>query len=62
MESAAEALTARIRSLTPEQLSQVEQLIASLQADDPYRAALSLSETAFARVWSNSEDDVYDAD
>lgn len=61
MESTAEALTEKIRSLTPEQLSQVEQLIASLRAEHPYRAALSLSEAAFGRVWTNSEDDVYGA-
>lgn len=61
MESTAETLSHKIHSLDPDQLLQVEHLIESLQAHDRYRAALSLSEPAFAGIWNNPEDDAYDA-
>ena len=51
----------KIQSLTPEQLTEVEALIAALQAEDQERATRSLSEPAFAAVWNDPANDVYDA-
>jgi hypothetical protein len=59
------SLSEKIQSLTPEQVLEVEEFIATLSAHDPHhslrQASTTLSEAAFAAVWDNPEDDVYDA-
>ncbi len=61
MHSATEGLNRKIRSLTPEQLLKVEELIDTLQTEDQARSILPLSEPSFAGVWNDPENDVYDA-
>jgi hypothetical protein len=65
MQRIAESLTEKMQSLTSEQLAEVEEFVESLQGWEESRAlsraAATLSEPAFAAVWSNPEDDVYDA-
>lgn len=58
-------LTSRIQMLSPEQVAEVEDFIDFLrfraQERDVARAAATMSESAFHKVWSNPEDDAYDA-
>lgn len=58
-------LLEKIRALSPEKLTQVEDFVDFLAArDEDHRlsqAAARMSEAAFARVWDNPEDAVYDA-
>jgi hypothetical protein len=65
MQRIAESLTIKIQSLSPEQFAEVEGFVESLQNHKQHRsithAASAVSETAFANVWNNPEDDVYDA-
>ena len=65
MNQHANALTEKIRSLTPDQLAEVEDFVEFLrlraQERNLSRAASVLSDPAFQAVWSNSEDDAYDA-
>ena len=61
MELIAERLAHKLQTLTPDQLEKVEALIESLREGDERRASLLLSEPAFAAVWNDPENDVYDA-
>lgn len=58
-------LAEKIRTLTSDQIAEVEEFVAFLQfrAEDRALALGSerASEPMFERVWSNPEDDVYDA-
>jgi hypothetical protein len=55
----------KIRSLSSEQLAEVEEFVEFIrlrgQERNLTRAASAISESAFAVVWNNSEDEVYDA-
>jgi hypothetical protein len=65
MEQTVERLTEKIHSLNGDQLAEVERFIESLQTWQRDRelagAVTALSAPAFAAVWNNPEDDVYDA-
>ena len=57
------ALIRKIRSLPPEKVAQVEDFVEFLaQRDDRRlsRAAATLAEKAFRRVWNNPADTAYD--
>lgn len=58
-------LTDKIRTLSPEQLSEVDDFVEflRLRAEERglTRAAATVSTPAFDAVWSNPEDDAYDA-
>jgi hypothetical protein len=58
-------LTEKIRTLSPEQLREVEDFVEflRLRAEERglTRAAATVSNPAFQAVWSNPEDDAYDA-
>jgi hypothetical protein len=58
-------LIEEIRTLPPERLLEVEDFVDVLRQRDreraPTRAAAAASGPVFAAVWSNPEDDVYDA-
>lgn len=56
-------LAEKIRTLTSEQIAEVEEFVAFLQFRDRALALASekASEPVFERVWSNPEDGVYDA-
>lgn len=60
-----EKLLEKIRALPPDKLTEVEDFVDFLAARDEDRrlsqAAARMSEAAFARVWDNPEDAVYDA-
>ena len=60
---ATSTLINKVESLTPEQAAQVEALIDSMQShpNDQRLAYLTVSEQAFAKVWDDPENDVYDA-
>lgn len=57
-------LIAKVRKLTPAQISEIEHFIDSLSQQDTDRTlthnATSLAEPAFARVWDNPDDADYD--
>ena len=63
MEQLADRLSEKIHTLTSAQLVEVERFIEALQAWDNdrelARAWTRASEPAFAAVWSNPEDDIY---
>ena len=65
MQQIADRLAGKIHTLTKRQLAEVERFVESLQVSeqggDVARVAAPLSEPAFAAIWSNPEDDVYDA-
>jgi hypothetical protein len=65
MEQTVERLTEKIHSLNGDQLAEVERFIESLQTWQRDRelagAVTALYAPAFAAVWNNPEDDVYDA-
>jgi hypothetical protein len=65
MDRTAASLSERIRTLTSDQLAEVELLVDSLQSGRPdpslCRASAALSEPAFDAVWNNPLDDAYDA-
>ena len=56
-------LIEKVRQLSREQIEQVEQFIDGLNAEKSDQslslAATKLSESAFNKVWDNSEDDIY---
>jgi len=58
-------LAEKIQSLSSEQIAEVEAFVEFLQVRGQdrvlARAASAASEPALERVWSNPEDDVYDA-
>lgn len=59
------ALAAKIAALPIERIAEVEDFVDFLRSRDQdralFRAASAASELAFAAVWNNPEDDVYDA-
>ncbi len=59
-----QALIAKIRSLPPDKVVEVEDFVEFLRRRDDDRqlaaAATKVSESAFARVWGNADDDAYD--
>lgn len=61
---AVDVLIEKIRSLSPEKAAEVEDFVDFLRLREQdnrlTRAATKLSEDAFADVWDNSEDAVYD--
>ena len=65
MNQDAATLTDKIRTLSPDQISEVEDFIEFLrlrsQERGHARSAAALSAAAFEAVWSNPEDDAYDA-
>lgn len=65
MAQIADRLTEKIQTLTGEQLAEVERFVESLQAWEHTRKlthlSAPLSEPAFAAIWNNPEDEVYDA-
>lgn len=60
-----EKITEKIQMLSPEQIAEVEDFVdfLRLRAQDRglIRASAELSTPAFAAIWNNPEDDVYDA-
>jgi hypothetical protein len=65
MAISAEALMTKIRTLPVERIAEVADFIDFIAAREQERvisrAAAAVSEPTFAAVWSNPEDDVYDA-
>lgn len=65
MQQQADRISEKIHSLDTAQLAEVEQFVESLQTRHHDRevahALLHSSEPAFQAVWSNTEDDAYDA-
>jgi len=59
-----QALIEKLKSLSPEHMSEVEDFVDFLHARDEeratQRAAARASEPAFAKVWDNDEDAAYD--
>ena len=60
-----QALIEKIASLPTDRIAEVEDFVDFLRSRDQdrslTRAAAAASAPAFARVWDNPEDDVYDA-
>jgi hypothetical protein len=60
-----EALIEKIQSLPPDRLAEVEDFVDFIRLRDQERAltrgAAAASARAFAAVWNNPEDDVYNA-
>ena len=65
MNQQAVALTEKINSLSPEQIVEVEDFVEFLRLRGQERAlteaAAAASRPAFDAIWSNPEDDAYDA-
>lgn len=65
MPTDAQALMAKIQTLPPDRLAEVEDFVDFLRLRDQertlIRTAASASAPAFAAVWDNPEDDAYDA-
>ena len=64
--SAPQALIEKINALPAQRLAEVEDFVDFIRQRDQdlgplVRAAQAASEPAFAAVWDNPEDDVYDA-
>ena len=61
----AQALLEKIQALPPERLSEVEDFVDFITAREEERALTravsAASATAFAAIWNNPDDDVYDA-
>ncbi|MDR3476115.1 MAG: hypothetical protein P4M09_31095 [Devosia sp.] len=62
---APQALIEKLNTLPIDRLHEVEDFVDFLRSRDQdralFRAASAASEPAFAAVWNNPEDDVYDA-
>jgi hypothetical protein len=60
-----QALIEKLNTLPMDRLTEVEDFVDFLRSRDQdralFRAAQAASEPAFAAVWTNPEDDVYDA-
>lgn len=60
-----QALLKRIESLPPERVAEIEDFVEFIAAREQERslarAAATLSAPAFAAIWNNPDDDVYDA-
>jgi hypothetical protein len=58
------ALIAKIADLPPERIAEIEDFVDFIRSREQERAltgaAAATSAAAFARVWDNPEDDVYD--
>jgi len=65
MPANAQALIEKIQALPPERLVEVEDFVDFIRLREQQRAltrdAAAASAPAFAEVWNNPEDDVYDA-
>ncbi|MGH9604198.1 MAG: hypothetical protein ACRD3N_00725 [Terracidiphilus sp.] len=65
MSPSANSLAEKLQTLSPEQIATVEEFVEflSIRGQDRglTRAATATSSPAFERVWSNPEDEVYDA-
>ena len=65
MNRLASNLAEKLDALSPEQISAVDEFVEFLRVRGQDRAltqaAIAASEPAFAAVWNNPEDDVYDA-
>lgn len=65
MSPATQALIEKIEALPPDRLSEVEDFVDFIRMRDQERAitraAASASAPAFAAIWENTEDDVYNA-
>jgi hypothetical protein len=63
--SPSQALIEKISTLAPERIAEIEDFVDYLRTRDSdralTRASLAASQPAFAAVWSNPEDDAYDA-
>ena len=61
----AEALIAKIKGLPAERIAEIEDFVDFIRLREQERAlaraAAFASEPAFAAIWNNPEDDVYDA-
>jgi hypothetical protein len=61
----AEALMAKIKGLPAERIAEIEDFVDFIRLREQERAltraAAAASQPAFAAVWNNLEDDVYDA-
>jgi hypothetical protein len=61
----AENLAQKIQNLSPAQIAEVEDFVDFLRMRSQdrglTRASAEVSATAFGAIWSNPEDDVYDA-
>ncbi len=58
-----EALMDKIRALPPDRIAEIEDFVAFITARERERAvsraAAAASEPAFAMIWNNPDDDVY---
>jgi len=65
MDAAAENLTEKIRTLSPEQIAEVDDFVDFLRLRSRdralTRASAEASAPSFVAIWNNPEDDVYDA-
>lgn len=65
MNRSVENLAGKIQTLSPEQIAEVEDFVDFLrlrsQERGLTRASTEVSAPAFAAIWSNPEDDIYDA-
>ena len=63
--AATQVLIEKLNTLPTNRLAEVEDFVDFLRSKDQdrtvFRAAVAASEPAFAQVWNNPEDDVYDA-
>jgi hypothetical protein len=61
----AEALLVKIKALPAERIAEIEDFVDFIRLREEERAltraAASASTSAFAAIWSNPDDDVYDA-
>ena len=65
MEQIADRLAGKIHRLTPDQMAEVERFVESLSVWESHceaaRMASAISTPVLEAVWSNPEDEVYDA-
>ena len=65
MPANAEKLIEKIQALPPERLAEVADFVDFIRLREQQRSLTNMStqvsEPAFAKVWDNSEDEVYDA-
>jgi hypothetical protein len=65
MQANTEALIEKIQTLSPDRVAEVEDFVDFLRLRDKERAlirdAASASAPGFAAIWSNAEDDCYNA-
>jgi hypothetical protein len=65
MSADTQALIAKIKALPAERIAEVEDFVDFIRMREQHRtlnrAAAAASEPAFAAIWSNPDDDAYDA-